>query len=236
MSEMYYGEQGDSLRDSGPPSHAFPFWEVPVYLDVLPESGREVLIVGDVERCREFNHRQGDNPYGFLGTCGLVSCEDVLAQFGVEVTEADVVAHAARAGLCEIDGLPSERGGTTEFSQARILTDAGVPAHAEFSKSLSDLREWVVEGRGVIIEVNAGELWNNPDAYDSGRANHAVCLTGIALDPASGQLAGFYVNDSGRAYPGDAGRFVPVDMMQRMWADAGGSAVITDLMRATPLS
>lgn len=231
MSEMTFGEGGDSVRETGLPNNAFPFWEVPTYLDVLSESGREVLVVGDVERCRELNHRQGDNPYGFLGTCGLVSCEDVLRQFGVSVNESEVVSHAARAGLCEANGDREMCGGTTEWSQAQILTDAGVPAHAEFGRSISDLQQWVLEGRGTILEVNGGELWNNPAAYEGGRANHAICLTGVAIDPASGELAGFYVNDSGRAYPGDAGRFIPTDLMQRMWADAGGSAVITDLTR-----
>lgn len=232
MSEIQFGEQGDKPRPEEVLENPFPFGEVPTYLDVLPESGREVLVIGDVERCREFNHRQGDNPYGFQGTCGLVSCEDVLRQFGVEVSEADVVRHAAVSGLCEISSVAAECGGTTEWSQARILTDAGIPAHAEFGQSISDLTEWVSQGRGVIIEVNAGELWNNPQAYDGGRANHAICLTGAAIDPMNGELMGFYINDSGRAYPGDSGRFIPVDLMQRMWCDAGGGAVITDAVRA----
>lgn len=231
MNDHKIGESGDFGQETGYAWNGFPFQEVPQYLDVLPESGREVLVVGDVQRCRDLNHRQGDNPYGFQGTCGLVSCEDVLRQFGIEVTEADVVRHAASAGLCTVTENPRESGGTTEYSQARILTDAGLPAHAEFGRSLSDLAQWVVEGRGIILEVNAGELWNNAAAYDGGRANHAICLTGAALDPRTGELLGFWTNDSGRAHPGDAGRYVAIDLMQRMWADAGGSAVITDVTR-----
>lgn len=230
MEEFRFGEQSELPHDA--PYQPFPFWEVPTTLDILPESGQEVLVIGDVVRFREINHRQGDNPYGFLGTCGLVSCEDVLRQFGIEVTESDVVQHAVRAGLCEVSSNPSECGGTTEWSQAQVLTDAGLPAHAEYGQTLSDLLDWVTTGRGVIIEVNAGELWDNSNAYDGGRANHAICLTGAAIDPQSGELAGFYINDSGRAYDGDAGRYIPAELMQRMWADAGGSAVITDAMRA----
>jgi hypothetical protein len=206
--------------------------EVPSYLDVLPESGREVVVVGDVDGCREFNHLQGDNPYGFQGTCGLVSCEDVLRQFGVDVTEAEVVRHAVEDGLCNVTDSPQSCGGTTVSSQAQILSDGGVPAHAVTDATLGDLSGWVAEGRGVIIEVNAGELWNDVSAYENGYANHAVVVTGEALDPQSGAVLGYYVNDSGRGFPGDSGRFVSVDLMEKAWVDAGGTAVVSDAVRA----
>ncbi len=219
------GERGDRLADVPAPR------EVPAYLDILPESGREVVVVGDPEGLRELNHRQGDNPLGFRGTCGLVSCEDVLRQFGLKVTEADVVMYAVGRGLCAVTDVPSSCGGTSELSQARLLTELGVPAHVEAGRGLADLAAWVQEGRGVIVEVNAGELWNDPNAWDNGEANHAVVVTGVALDPLTGQVAGFYLNDSGRGYPGDSGRFVDAHQMARAWAAPGGSGVITDLVR-----
>jgi hypothetical protein len=232
MSEFSLSDsQGDapgSPGDAGDRSHLV---EVPAYLDVLPESNREILVYGDVIDCRELNHLQGDNPFGFQSTCGLVSCEDILRQFGVDVTEADVVRHAARNGLCVVTDDPARCGGTTEEMQAHILADAGIPAHVESGRSLSDLSRWVVEGRGIIIEVNAGELWNDADAYGHGQANHAIVVTGAAVDPRSGEMMGFFVNDSGRGYPGDSGRFVSAELMQRMWSNTGASAVITDVFR-----
>lgn len=233
MKEFQFDDGGEKWQETGLPSYAFPFAEVPISYDILPESGREVVVIGDVERCRELNHKQGENPFGFEGTCGLVSCESVLRQFGIEASESDVVRHAIVSGLCEVNGRPSECGGTTEYWQAQILSDAGIASHAEFGRSISDLAGWVNQGRGVIIEVNAGELWNNANAYDGGRANHAIVLTGAAVDAQTGELSGFYVNDSGRAYPGDSGRFISVELMQRMWADCGGSAVITEHTRAS---
>jgi hypothetical protein len=232
MSDVKLSDgMGDVPVATGDTMNRFPFGEVPAFLDVMPESNREVLVLGDVIRCRELNHRQGENPYGFQGTCGLVSCEDVLRQFGVDVNEAEVVRHAVSRGLCAVSDDASKSGGTSEEWQARILADAGVPAHVESGRSLSDLAEYVGEGRGIIIEVNAGELWNNPDAYGSGNANHAIVVTGVAVDPRSGELLGAYVNDSGRGYPGDSGRFVSSELLQRMWADTGGSCVVTDTVR-----
>jgi hypothetical protein len=217
-------------RESG---ERFPFGEVPTYLDALPESGREIVVVGDVEGCKELNHRQGDNPYGFRGTCGLVSCEDVLRQFGVDVNEGDVVRHAITGGLCSVSDSPENSGGTTVEWQARILSDGGVPARPVAEADLSDLSGWIAEGRGIIVEVNAGELWNDPNAYDGGYANHAIVVTGVAMNPSSGELEGFFVNDSGRGFPGDSGRFVSVDLMQRAWGDTGGAAVVTDAVRVS---
>lgn len=210
----------------------FPFGEIPINLDILPESGREVIKVGDVEGCKELNHHQGDNPYGFRGTCGLVSCEDVLGQFGIEVTEGEVVRHAVIEGLCNVSESPDSSGGTTMAGQAQILADGGVPAHPVTGADLGELASWVAEGRGVIAEVNAGELWDDARAYDSGYPNHAIVVTGSALDPQSGELLGFYVNDSGRGFPGDSGRFIPLDLMKHAWADVGGAAVVSDAVRA----
>jgi hypothetical protein len=219
------GERADAIREVGKPQ------EVPAYLDILPESGREVVVIGDPERFKELNHLQGDNSFGFQGTCGLVSCEDVLRQFGVEVTEDEVVAFAALFGLCHVGDNPAYCGGTTEFTQAVLLSTLGVPAHMEGGRGLSDLAGWVSEDRGVIIEVNAGELWNDVNAYGNGEANHAIVVTGVALDPVDGRVAGFYINDSGRGYPGDSGRFVTADLMERAWVAPGGSGVITDVVR-----
>jgi hypothetical protein len=202
--------------------------EVPAIHDTLPD-GRETIVIGDVERCKEFNHLQGDNSLGFRGTCGLVSCEDVLRQFGVQVTEDDVVRHAAERGLCYVTDDPDHCGGTTVSDQAQILRDYGVPAHPEQLGSLERLSECVESGRGVIAEVNAGYLWNDANYVGSGEFNHAICVTGVARDPHTGEIQGFFINDSGRGYPEDSGRFVDADTMRMAWEEAQGMCVVTDL-------
>lgn len=207
------------------------FWDdVSRHLDVLPDN-TEVLVIGDVERFRDCNHKQGANELGFLGTCGLVSCEDVLRQFGIEATESSVVKYAASHGLCDISATPPECGGTTEYSQARLLTELGVPAHAEFGNSQEQLAQYIEEGRGAIIEVNAGELWDSPEHVGFGEMNHAVVVTGVARNVNTGEIEGFFINDSGRGYPGDSGRFVDADVIRHAWEAAGGTCVVTDIVR-----
>src|SRR5579863_4314915 len=165
MMTDFFSDLGPDYGGSAAPEAVS---EVPQYLDALPDTGREVLVVGDVQAYKELNHTQGDNPYGFESTCGLVSCQDVLGQFGVNVSESDVVQYAVTDGLCQVTDSPESSGCTTLESQAKILTDAGVSAEPMTGASLNDLAGWVEQGRGVIVEVNAGELWDSPDNYGNG--------------------------------------------------------------------
>lgn len=227
-----YGWSGDVPPDiASMPADVLS--DVPAVLDVLPD-GRETVVIGDVDGLADFTHPQGDNPFGFLGTCGLCSCECILRQFGIEVTEADVVEHAIDHGECHISDDPTACGGTTVGDQVAILGDYGVPAHYELGGSLEDLAASLEQGRGVIIEANAGVLWDDVNAYDNGQINHAVVATGVARDPSTGEIQGFYVNDSGT---GEAGRFVDAATMREAWMDPGGVSVVTDIVRAgTPAS
>lgn len=212
--------------------HAWPAdveADVPHYFDTLPD-GSETIVFGDVGTFADHAHQQGDNPYGYQGTCGLCSCEGVLRQFGLDVTEADVVRHAVENGLCQTDGSPAARGGTTLEQQARLLGDFGVPAHTEQATSLEDLASHLEEGRGVIIAVNAGVLWDDGNYYEAGRPNHAALPIGAARDPLSGRLQGFYLNDSGS---GEAARFVDAATMADAWLHSGGGCVVTDRVRVT---
>lgn len=198
--------------------------EIPSQVDVLPD-GRDTVVIGDPEGDKAFTHRQGDNLLGFQGTCGLCSCENVLRSFGLDVTETDMVIFAAQRGLCAIDDAdPAHCGGTTTEWQAEILTRHGVPASAFYGSSIEDLAGNIELGRGVIIEVNAGVLWDNA-SYDSGSApNHAITVTGVARDPMTGDIQGFFVNDSGT---GKAAQFVDVSVMREGWEEVGGEQVVT---------
>jgi uncharacterized protein YvpB len=200
-------------------------YDVPTSLDLLPD-GQQTLVIGDVSRYAAYNHVQGDNQYGFQEDCGLCSCGDVLNQFGVNVSENDVVSHAVAKGECDVsESDQTQDGGTTLADQAKLLSDYGVPAHAEQGQSLEDLATDVEHGHGVIVGVNAGTLWNDSTYYDNGEANHAVTVTGVARDPHTGQIDGFYVNDSG---DGQSAQFVPASTMTNAWVHAGGTAVVTD--------
>jgi hypothetical protein len=202
--------------------------DVPTTPDVLPD-GRPTIVIGDVSGYADFNHLQGDNPYGFQGDCGLCSCADVLDQFGHNVSEADVVQHAVGHHECAVTGDAATSGGTSVGDQVHVLHDYGVPAHGVQHESLEDLASNVEHGHGVIVEANAGYLWNDPNYVENGQANHAVTVTGVARDPQTGQIQGFYINDSG---DGQSAQFVSASTMTHAWVDSGGQAVVTDVVHA----
>jgi hypothetical protein len=109
-------------------------------------NGREVVIVGDPEGYADFNHRQGDNSYGFQGDCGLVSCQDVLLQYGIDVQEEDIVNFAVQQGLCETGSSADMNGGTSSEQRAEILNDYGIPAHVEGNGTLEGLADHIEQG------------------------------------------------------------------------------------------
>jgi hypothetical protein len=222
---MTYGHPpwGDGGSDTGPPLTDFAS-DVPVSLEMLPD-GREALVYGDV---LEAVPRQGDNAFGFEQTCGLCACADVLRQMGVEVSEDDVVRQAVATDACSIKDLPADSGGTGEDALVRLLSDFGVPAHAERLESTEDLATVVEQGRGAIISANAGLLWDDGDVVGNGGADHAVHVVRVARDPLSGEVLGFFVNDSGLG--GDP-RWHDAAAIQEAWLGTGGSAVLTDVIR-----
>jgi hypothetical protein len=202
--------------------------DVPSYTDVLPD-GRETVVIGDPLGDAGNTHRQGQNDFEFEGTCGLVSCEDVLRQFGVDVSETDVVRHALQKGLCSVSEDPAKAGGTSAEGRVEILRDFGVPAHLELRGDVQKLADNIERGHGVIAAVDAGVLWDDANylAQDGG-TNHAVVVTGVAREPGTGALQGFYINDSGT---GKAAQFIDVKLMQEAWAAPGGTTTVTDDVR-----
>jgi hypothetical protein len=208
--------------------------DAPVVLDVV--DGQDVVVGGDPQGCADFNHIQGDNAYGFEGTCGLVSCQDVLGQFGIDVSEQDVVDLAVQNNWCDVSDNPAESGGTSLESWVEILDSYGIPAHAESGDTLDDLADRVDSNDGVIVGLNAEAIWGDPMGYlmSGGRADHAVTVTGVARDPETGEVVGFYINDSndldgdGEA---DSARFIDAQTMEIAWENAGGSLVATDVPR-----
>jgi hypothetical protein len=205
--------------------------DVPTSLGTLSD-GEPSLTIGDVAGYEQFNHQQGDNPYGFTEDCGLVSSQDVLNQFGVNVTEGDVVGHAIQYGECDVEsGDPADSGGTSCAEQAQILGDYGVPAHVESGQSLEQLATDVEQGHGVIASVNAGVLWDKPQFVEGGGTNHAITVTGVARDPMTGAVQGFYINDSG---DGKSGEFISAQTMTAAFQDTGGNCVVTDAVHVLP--
>jgi hypothetical protein len=208
---------------------------------IVVEGGREVIRVGDVEQARALWEPQGKKAFGFRGTCGLASIAGCLRMLGFSVTENDIVRFAAEHGLCNVSQNPSLSGGTTALDQVALLKQFGIPAHAEQIKDVVQIARAIVNGQGVLVGLDAGLLWKEEMAgaiseqgiADAIGAGHSIQVVGVAVDPQTHGIVGFYVNDTG--VPQGAGRFVTVEAMkQAVGGPVPGVMVVTDLKPAPP--
>lgn len=195
-------------------------------------SGHEYVVSGDPEGCLRYNHQQGDNDLGFKGTCGLCSVQDVADQFGLNVTENDVVHFAADHHLCSTDGPPDQCGGTDIYTQAELLTDMHIMAQPAQGMSIDELAAQFEEGHKIILETNAGELFQGilPDSVcaqavgpDPHAYNHAVVVTGVVRDPQTGAVVGIFINDTGANL---GAQFIDAAHLQQAWVGTGGNCVV----------
>ena len=136
---------------------------------------------------------------GFLGTCGLVSCVNVLRLAGYPATESEVVDYASttsaglgRGKLCTTNSFPEDNGGTSAKTRQQILQYFGVKSELK-EASVNNIADAVSDGRGVIISVYAGMLYNG---WSDHRDLHAITVTSVKKD-CYGNVLGFYVCDSG---------------------------------------
>lgn len=153
---------------------------------------------------------QGSAYDNFKGTCGLCSCANVLRLAGVNYGEKEMIDYAADSQgglfspkLCTVNPLsPSASGGTTPKQRQQILDHFGVSSSIWNIKTdadgktsietINDIGKWVSEGRGVIVDVDAGLFYNSPPNFGKG---HAVTITSVERNK-YGDITAFYILDS----------------------------------------
>ena len=154
--------------------------------------------------------QQGSAYTNFQGTCGLCSCANILRLAGVNYSEKDMIDYAANTSsgngwlqkLCVVNPLsPESSGGTNPRSRQQILEHFGIssgifPVDMEngvaSDSTLENIAQYVADGRGVILSVHAGVLYNGRAVRDD---YHAVTVTSVTRNK-YGDVSGFYICDS----------------------------------------
>lgn len=146
-----------------------------------------------VETGKQLDAKQGKLAE-YQGTCGIVSCVNVLRLAGrATTTEEELVHYASGNGTLCVSGMtPFRNGGTTPQNRKALLAAFGIESEL-YPSSIDSIAQYVEDGRGVIISVDAGKLWGLPCFY---RNLHAVTVTSVQRSK-SGDLEGFYLCDSG---------------------------------------
>ena len=188
-------------------------------------NGKAALVYGFPHNY-DLDYSQGDEVPGYKGTCGETSVANICIMSGLQETEADVVKRAIANGWCRTQGTSdATRGGCNQYDQVNLLKSFGLQADFSNSYDQARLASLLKDGRGVLIAVNAGKLWGDPDYIQGGVLNHVVTVTGVACDADSGNVLGFYIADSGRGQAADANRYLSADDMRNV-ADAYGANMV----------
>ncbi|HSX94277.1 MAG TPA: calcium-binding protein, partial [Hydrogenophaga sp.] len=190
--------------------------------------GQEVLVYGYPKR-NELDYMQGDAVANYEGTCALTSIANLLTQSGRPTSESQVVQLAIENRWAVSDpSLPSyQLGGSSVLDQQRILDSYGMRNDVIEGYNEAGMAQLLRSGRGVILAVNAGRLWSEAEYEGGGEVNHAVTLTGAVFRADDGELAGFYVADSGRARVDDMTRFVDIETFRQAAQVPGAYAIYT---------
>lgn len=166
-----------------------------------------------------------DNPYqqAYNDSCAIKSQQLILNEFGVDVTEDQLVQYSAEHGWYDGNGTAMEDVG-------KILADAGIPCTQSVDANVYDLANELAQGHKVIVAVDSGELWDNgildwlKDIFMGDTPDHALIVAGIDMtDPDNPMVI---LTDPGTGQPAQP---YPLDQFMDAWGDSQNFMVSTNV-------
>lgn len=163
----------------------------------------------------------------FPDSCAIKSQQLILNDFGIDVSEVDLVQTAAVNGWYN--------GGTAPQDVGNLLELANIPVTRQEGANVFNLVNELAQGHKVIVGLDANEMWYNDSISDKFKnwyndffgepgGNHALIVAGIdTSDPKNIQVI---VKDPGS---GDDGKPYPLDQFMDAWSDANCYMVSTDM-------
>lgn len=157
-------------------------------------------------------------------TCAIKSQQLILNDFGIPVTEDQLVQQAQ-----QLDIYRPGQGGTSPEDVGKLLEINGIPCTQHESASIYDLTSALAKGEKIIIGVDSSELWNGgvltslEDKFVGEQADHALIVAGIdTTNPNDVQVI---LTDPGT---GQEGARYPIAQFIDAWQDSGNFMVTTD--------
>lgn len=165
------------------------------------------------------------NPYQqeYNDTCAIKSQQLILNEFGIQVSEDQLVQYSINNGWYDGNGTAMEDVG-------KILADAGIPCTQSIDANVYDLANELAQGHKVIVAVDSGELWNNSildwlkDIFFGETPDHALIVAGIDMSDPNNPMV--ILTDPGT---GQAAQPYPLDQFMDAWGDSHNFMVSTDL-------
>jgi LysM repeat protein len=148
--------------------------------------------------------------------CVPASVTQVLSEVvGHPVSEQDVLDRMTALG----ETLPTDKAGVPFLHAEELLQSFGVDCHYQHQASVDDLKQYLDQGRSVIVSVDPDPIWY-PGQPDQGEG-HAVMIT--AIDETTGMVT---LDDTGS--PQGNEEQVPLDQFEHAWAEHQNDLVVTD--------
>lgn len=152
------------------------------------------------------------------GYCVPASITQVISEV-IDQPLADESAVVAAMQEMGMDFDPSQ--GMRLDEGLQVLEFFGVDGEVMTDLSLTDLQTYLDEGRSLILGVDSGDIWGEPDpAGTTGDADHALVITAIDQD-------GGYVVLSDPGNPEGNQDVVPLADFVEAWSGSGNSAIVT---------
>lgn len=157
-------------------------------------------------------------------TCAVVSQEMILKEFGIHVTEAQLMGDAMQHGWLTSDG-------TQAADLGKLLELHGIPCHE--GQGINQMISELSQGHKLIVSVDSTDLWYGDswivrelhDFFTGGPADHALVVQGLRQDDAGSWHV--IVNDPGN--PNGAGHEYPLDQFTDAWEGSNCHFTSTDI-------
>lgn len=155
--------------------------------------------------------------------CAIRCQEIVLRDFGINVSEDDLINQAINQGWY------TPGGGTSPEDVGNLLELHGVEVKRYDNANIFTLTSELAKGNRVIINVDSGELWNQgfdenlEDISGMSGADHALIVSGIdTTDPSNVKVV---LTDPGS---GDVAKEYPIEQFIDAWHDSNFHMVSTE--------
>lgn len=167
----------------------------------------------------------------FSNTCAIRSQQIVLRDYGVMLSQEDMMEYAAENGWYDPD---PETGGTPMSAIGNFLDGCGVDCTRIENANIFDIISELRDGHRVIVGLDADELWANSetsfwkrnllkcinkinDAFGSEGANHALVVAGVDVNPNDPSDIHVTLIDSGT---GEVCASYPYEQFKDAWDDS----------------
>lgn len=175
----------------------------------------------------------------YSNTCAIRSQQIVLRDYGVMLSQEDMMAFAEENGWYDPDPV---NGGTPMEALGNFLDGCGVDCTRVENANIYDIISELRDGHRVIVGVDADELWVNSessfwkrnllkcinklnDTFGGEGANHALVVAGVDVNPDDPSDIHVTLIDSGT---GEVCASYPYEQFKDAWDDANCYMVSTN--------